>query len=209
MPPIELLIAFTIAAAFLTLVPGLDTALVMRTATVENAQRAFFAGLGIAMGCIGWGAIVGAGLGALLASSEIAYTALKLCGALYLFYLGVKLVRSPRQALDDAPVLTKESSAAGWFWRGFLTNMLNPKVGVFYVSFLPQFIPADAQAFLSSILLGSIHGALGVVWFVALIVATKPIAKAIREPSVLQWLDRVTGGIFIAFGIRLLVSEQR
>ena len=161
------------------------------------------------MGCIGWGAIVGAGLGALLAASEIAYTTLKWCGALYLFYLGVKLIRSPRQVLDDTPELAKESSAAGWFWRGFLTNMLNPKVGVFYVSFLPQFIPADAQAFLSSILLGSIHGALGVVWFVALIAATQPIARAIRRPFVLQWLDRITGGIFIAFGVRLLISEQR
>ena len=82
MPPAEYLIAFTIAAAFLTIVPGLDTALVMRTATVETTRRAMFAGLGVAMGCIGWGAIVGAGLGALLAASEIAYTALKWCGAI-------------------------------------------------------------------------------------------------------------------------------
>ena len=209
MPPTEYLVAFTIAAAFLTIVPGLDTALVMRTATVETPQRAIFAGLGVAMGCIGWGAIVGAGLGALLAASEIAYTALKWCGAIYLFYLGIKLIRSPRQTLDEAPDLGEGTSVAGWFWRGFLTNMLNPKVGVFYVSFLPQFIPVDAHALLSSILLGSIHGALGVIWFVTLIAATQPIARAIRKPAVLQWLDRITGGMFIAFGIRLLVSEQR
>ena len=209
MPPTEYLVAFTIAAAFLTIVPGLDTALVMRTATVETAQRALFAGLGVAMGCIGWGAIVGAGLGALLAASEIAYTALKWCGALYLFHLGVKLIGSPRQTLDAAPELGKETSKVGWFWRGFLTNMLNPKVGVFYVSFLPQFIPADAFAFLSSILLATIHAGLGVIFFIAIIAATQPIAKAIKKPAVLQWLDRITGGIFVAFGIRLLLSEQR
>ncbi|QKG72725.1 LysE family translocator [Erythrobacter mangrovi] len=209
MPSADYLIAFTIAAAFLTIVPGLDSALVMRTATVESARRAFFAGLGIAMGCVGWGAIVGAGLGALLAASEFAYIALKWCGALYLFYLGVKLIRSPRKALDEVPQLGKEASASGWFLRGFLTNMLNPKVGVFYVSFLPQFIPVGAHAFLSSILLGTIHGALGVAWFAILIAATQPIAKVLRKPAVLQWLDRLTGGVFLAFGARLLLSEQR
>lgn len=209
MPSAEYLITFTIAAAFLTIVPGLDSALVMRTATVESARRALFAGLGIAAGCIGWAAIVGAGLGALLAASEIAYTALKWCGALYLFYLGVKLIRSPRKSLDEAPESNDKGAGSGWFLRGFLTNMLNPKVGVFYVSFLPQFIPAGAHAFLSSLLLGSIHGALGVIWFTILIAATQPVARVLRKPAVLQWLDRLTGGVFIAFGVRLLVSEQR
>ena len=208
LPPIEFLLAFTIAASLLTITPGLDTALVIRIAAAENSRRAMLAGLGIATGCLGWGVIVAAGLGALLAASELAYDVLRWAGALYLFYLGYKLIRSPRRDFMETASVASDSGAKSWFWRGFLTNMLNPKVGVFYVSFLPQFIPTGVNVFASSVLLAMIHAMLGIAWFVALILATKPIAGALRKPHVVQWLDRVTGGIFVAFGVRLLISGR-
>ena len=208
LPPIENLIAFTIAASVLTITPGLDTALVVRTSAAESARNAMLAGLGICLGCLGWGAIVAAGLGALLAASELAYNVLRWIGAFYLFYLGFRLLRSPRRDFLESADHAADGESGNWFWRGFLTNMLNPKVGVFYVSFLPQFIPASANVFVSSLLLAAIHALLGFAWFVALILATRPIAGVLRRPKVTQWLDRVTGGIFVLFGVRLLFSSR-
>lgn len=207
-PPIEYLIAFTVAASLLTMTPGLDTALVIRTVVAENAKHAMLAGLGICAGCIGWGVIVAAGLGALLAASELAYDILRWVGAAYLLYLGFKLLRSPRREFMNDPPETTQGEPGNWFQRGFLTNMLNPKVGVFYVSFLPQFIPTSASVFASSVLLAVIHAMLGIAWFAVLILATRPIARTLRRPSVTQWLDRMTGGIFVLFGLRLLFSSR-
>lgn len=111
----QALVAFCIAAGLLTIVPGLDTALVLRTAAAEGAKDAALAGLGIAMGCVTWGAAVALGLGALLAASELAFTALKWAGALYLVWLGVNLILKPRSrfALELAEEAPARAAAAG------------------------------------------------------------------------------------------------
>ena len=140
MSPLEQsLIAFTLAAALLTITPGLDTALVLRTAAAEGPRRALSAGLGICLGCLAWGLLVAVGLGMLLEASELAYLALKWAGAGYLLYLGFRMI----VGAGDAAVAGdgEEAAGSGWFVRGMLTNLLNPKVGAFYVSFLPQFVP--------------------------------------------------------------------
>src|SRR3954469_18617960 len=175
MNPLPALLAFTAAAALLTITPGLDTALVLRTAAVEGPRRAFLASLGICLGCLAWGAIVALGLGALLAASRLAYTILRYVGAAYLVWLGVQLLLSPRTAVGEA-VQRPPASGPAWLRRGFLTNMLNPKVGVFYVSFLPQFIPADANVAALTLVLAAIHATLGLAWFLLLIAATRPLA---------------------------------
>jgi threonine/homoserine/homoserine lactone efflux protein len=209
MSPLEQsLIAFTLAAALLTVAPGLDTALVLRTAAAEGANRALLAGAGIALGCLAWGALVAVGLGALLAASELAYTILRWAGAAYLFWLGIQLIRSPRTELAvEGGTRDRRASAFTWFRRGLLTNLLNPKVGVFYVSFLPQFIPAGAAVAGTTLLLATIHALLGLLWFALLVAATQPIATALRRPAVLRFLDRATGGVFILFGARLALSR--
>jgi threonine/homoserine/homoserine lactone efflux protein len=209
MSPLEQwLIAFTLAAALMTATPGLDTALVLRTAAVEGARRAWSASLGIALGCLAWGAVVAGGLGVLLAASELAYTVLKWVGAAYLFYLGVRLILSRREAMgEDAPA-APEASAAAWFRRGLLTNLLNPKVGIFYVSFLPQFVPAGANVPATTLLLSAIHAGLGLLWFAALILATRPIAAALRKPRTIRVLDRATGAVFLLFAGRLALSRH-
>jgi threonine/homoserine/homoserine lactone efflux protein len=202
------LLAFTATAALLTITPGLDTALVLRTAAAEGPRRAMLAAVGIALGCLGWGLLVGLGLGALLAASQLAYETLRWAGALYLFYLGIKLIRAPRQSLDLAEGDVAAPAEANWLLRGFLTNMLNPKVGVFYVSFLPQFVPAGASVLGWSVLLASIHNVLGLIWFAALIAATRPLLGALRRPGVMRWLDRLTGGLFVAFGLKLALDAR-
>ena len=208
MTPTAALLAFTATATLLTITPGLDTALVLRTAAADGPRRAMLAAVGIALGCLGWGLLVGAGLGALLAASQLAYEALRWAGALYLFYLGLKLIRRPRQSLDLSEGEAEVQARPNWLLRGFLTNMLNPKVGVFYVSFLPQFIPAGASVLGWSVLLASIHNILGLLWFGALVLATRPLLKVLRRPGVLSWLDRATGALFVGFGLKLALSAR-
>jgi threonine/homoserine/homoserine lactone efflux protein len=207
MSPLEQsLIAFTLAAALLTITPGLDTALVLRTAAAEGPRRAFAAALGICLGCLAWGALVAVGLGMLLEASELAYLALKWIGAAYLLYLGVRLILVPRGgALADR---SEPAARANWFARGLLTNLLNPKVGAFYVSFLPQFIPAGASVPLTTLALAAIHAALGLIWFLLLIGATRPLARALRSRRIVATLDRLTGGVLIFFGLKLAFGRQ-
>ena len=209
MSPFEqTLIAFTLAAALLTVTPGLDTALVLRTAAAENGRRAFLAGLGVCLGCLAWGSIVALGLGMVLQASELAYTALRWAGAAYLLYLGLKLIGSRREAFEEGVEGARGGSPMAWFWRGLFTNLLNPKVGIFYVSFLPQFIPAGADVAGMTLLLAAIHALLGVAWFALLILATQPLAAALRNPRTVRLLDRITGGLFILFGARLALSRD-
>ena len=201
------LIAFVLAAGLLTVTPGIDTALVLRTAGVEGARKAALAGLGIALGCLAWGVFVALGLGLLLQASELAYTILRWAGAAYLVWLGIKLIRSRREGPIEAEA-ERTGGGGGWFWRGLLTNLLNPKVGIFYVSFLPQFIPAGADVQSTTILLAAIHAGLGLAWFGALILATRPIAAALRRPGTVRLLDRLTGGLFLMFGARLALVRD-
>ncbi|HEX6374760.1 MAG TPA: LysE family translocator [Allosphingosinicella sp.] len=200
------LIAFTLAAALLTVTPGLDTALVLRTAAAEGQRRAFAAALGICLGCLAWGALVAVGLGVLLEASEVAYLALKWAGAAYLLYLGLRLILVPRGEAEAGQGLTPARSS--WFVRGLLTNLLNPKVGAFYVSFLPQFVPAGASVPATTLLLAAIHALLGLLWFLLLIGATRPLARALRRPRLVRALDRLTGGVLIYFGLRLAFSRD-
>ena len=210
MTAVAALLAFTATAALLTITPGLDTALVLRTAAADGPRRAMLAAAGIALGCLTWALLVGAGLGALLAASQLAYEMLRWAGALYLLALGVKLIGAPRRMLDLSVSAERTIAPArpNWLLRGFLTNILNPKIGVFYVSFLPQFIPPGSSVLGWSVLLASIHNVLGLIWFGALVAATRPLLGALQRPGVMSWLDRLTGALFIGFGLKLAFNAR-
>ena len=121
------LIAYTAAATLLTITPGLDTALVLRTAATEGARRALWSGLGIITGCLVWATLVAAGLGVLLIASHPAYTVLRWLGAAYLLFVGLQLLRKPRTHIAGERTANRRTGSA--FTRGALTNLLNPKVG--------------------------------------------------------------------------------
>lgn len=209
MQSLPLLLAFVAAASVLTLTPGVDTAMVLRAATVDGRRPAQMAALGIALGCLAWGAAVSLGLGALLQASEMAYTCVKVLGAAYLIWLGGKLILAPREVLSDDDRLEAPSDARTAFFRGFLTNVLNPKIGIFYVTFLPQFVPLGANVAGHTFLLACIHVLLTLTWFGALIAATVPLSHFLHRPTVVQTLDRVTGGVFIVFGLKIAGSTTR
>jgi threonine/homoserine/homoserine lactone efflux protein len=199
------LVAYVAAAALLTMTPGLDTAMVLRTLALEGPRRAWLAWLGIACGCLAWGVAVACGLGVLLAASHLAYAVLRWLGAAYLAWLGANLILKPRSRLD----LGENAPATGnWWLRGFLTNLLNPKVGVFYVSFLPQFVPSHVPAAPFMVLLALIHDLLGLIWFAILIGAGTSMRQWIERGPVVRWLDRVTGAVFVGFGVRLALDRR-
>ncbi|WP_288377031.1 LysE family translocator [uncultured Pseudomonas sp.] len=200
------LIAFTLAATLLTITPGLDTALILRTSAVEGRKQGLRAALGINAGCLLWGAAVAFGLGALIAVSELAYDILKYCGAAYLAWLGVNMLLRPRQSL--APAEAEGRPAANWFLKGMMGNLLNPKVGIFYVSFLPQFIPQGQPLIAWTFGLVGIHVLLGLIWAVGLISATQSMAGVLRKGKVIQWMDRATGLVFVLFAARLALSRR-
>ncbi|WP_340646530.1 LysE family translocator [Phenylobacterium sp.] len=205
---VQSLLAFTGAAGLLTLTPGLDTALILRTAAVEGPKRAALAMIGILAGCFVWGGLVALGLGAVLQASTMAFNILKWAGAAYLVWLGVGLILRPRETFEVAETPAMTCSDTAWMRRGFLSNVLNPKMGVFYVSFLPQFLPAGVPAAPFMLLLTTIHVLLGVLWLTLLIAATQPIARVLKRTAVVRWLDRATGGVFIAFGLRLALERR-
>jgi threonine/homoserine/homoserine lactone efflux protein len=201
----QALLSFTAAAGLLTITPGLDTALVLRTAAVEGGRRALLAGLGICLGCLVWGLAVAVGLGGLLAVSRFAYDTLRIAGALYLIYLGVRLLTRPAPSLElDATTTASDN----WFARGLLTNLLNPKVGVFYVTFLPQFVPTGASVTGFSMILAGIHAVEGLLWFALLVLATRPLTRWLKRPRVAKGLDRATGVVFVGFGVGLLLDRR-
>lgn len=205
---LPLLTAFIAAATLLTMTPGVDTAIVLRAATMEGRRPALMASVGIALGCLIWGSAVSLGLGALLHASELAYTIVKFAGAAYLIWLGARLLLRPHAALNPEAGEALPQDGNDAFWRGLLTNLLNPKVGVFYVTFLPQFIPAGANVAGYSFFLASLHVVLTLAWFSVLIAATVPLSRFLRQSSAVKTLDRLTGGVFVAFGIGLAASSS-
>jgi threonine/homoserine/homoserine lactone efflux protein len=211
----QALLSFTCAAGLLTITPGLDTALVLRTAAVEGRKSAMQAGFGICLGCLAWGVVASLGLSALLAVSQFAYNALRIVGACYLGYLGITLfVRAFSSPSLDS---TNESSGKGhvitdvsqWLRRGLFTNLFNPKVGIFYVSFLPQFIPAGVQVWSFSMLLALIHATEGILWFLLLTSSTESLSGLLRRRHVVMTLDSAMGAILIAFGLKLAFDKAR
>lgn len=211
----EALLSFTFVAGLLTITPGLDTALVLRTAAVEGKRTAMLAGVGICVGCLVWGFAASLGLSAVLAVSRFTYSALRIAGAFYLSYLGIRLFTRAFSSLSPTRtaegVWKRHASTYGvqWLQRGLLTNLLNPKVGIFYLSFLPQFIPAGVQVWSFSMLLALIHATEGIFWFLLLTNATESLSGWLRRLRVVMVLDSAMGTILIAFGLKLVFEKAR
>ena len=194
------LLGFTAAATLLTLTPGVDTAMVLRSAATGGPKQGIAAAAGICLGLLVWGLGAASGLSLLLAASRTGFLVLKFCGAAYLLWLGAKMWRHKPAA---PPAAAQAAGTLAAFRRGFAGNMVNPKVGVFYITFLPQFIPAHASVPAFSMLLTGINLGLDMIWFAALIALTVPLARTLARPAVKHVLDRVTGATLIGFGLRL------
>lgn len=204
------LLTFAAAAGVLTVTPGVDTAMVLRASAAQGPRSGMAAAIGICLGCLVWGLGAAFGLTALLAASKLAFTVVKWLGAAYLTWLGLKLIIKPRMSFAEAVAGEGPSVQPGWpasFRRGLLTNLLNPKVGVFYITFLPQFIPPGYDVAAVSLLLAGVHALMGLLWLSVLVALTVPLGRVLRRAKVVKLLDRLTGAVFIGFGIRLALTE--
>ena len=211
---ITAVLAFAAAAGLLTVTPGLDTALVLRTAAVEGAGEARFAAFGICTGCLIWGTATSLGLTGLLAVSKLAYNAVRIAGACYLVYLGIRMwVRKREFNIETDPLsdaaARSENGGHRWLVRGLLTNVLNPKVGVFYITLLPQFIPRGGSIMTYSFLFTFVHVAEGLLWLTLLTIAVGPLRSWLRRPAVTRGLDCGTGTVLIGAGLGLALDRRR
>lgn len=197
------LLAFVPVAALLTITPGTDTMLVLRTAGLGGARPATLAALGIALGCLVWGLAVALGLGALLVASPQAFDWLRIAGAVYLGWIGIGLIIRPHQAGQTASVMSGTA-----FRRGLLTNLLNPKVGVFYLTLLPQFLPRGGADPAAGLLLAAVHVALTLGWFAILIGFARSLSPWLNSPAFTRTIDRVCGAVFIGFGLKLALGRR-
>lgn len=205
----QALLAFGIVAGLLTLVPGIDTALVVRSVLTRTRASAFGTAAGIVTGALIWGAAAAVGASALLAASELAYRLLTLAGAAYLVYLGVSLLvrtfvtRAAPPTQDTPPVSLRRA-----YLTGVGTNLLNPKVGVFYIATIPQFIPDGTVPVLMGLALAGVHAALSLVWFTALILGVGTVSRFLRSPRATRIVDRITGTVLVGFGVRLALEPH-
>jgi threonine/homoserine/homoserine lactone efflux protein len=201
------LLAFIPVALLLTLIPGADTALVTRNALALGLRGARWTILGIATGCLMHATASALGLSAILATSARAYEMVKLAGAAYLIWIGVQSIRGA-STTGAAPARAERSAHGHPFVQGFLTNALNPKVALFYLTFLPQFIPAGAPVLRTSLLLAMIHNVLGFAWLSLYARFVDRLRVALTRPMVKAWLERVTGGALMLLGARLAWSRR-
>ncbi|MEU3540024.1 LysE family translocator [Streptomyces paromomycinus] len=219
------LLGFTAVAVLLTVSPGPDFAVVLRTSLGSGRRSALCAALGIAAGCFVWGLAGAAGLTAMLSASQAAYDALRVAGALYLMWLGFQALRSARRASKAARGAEAGGTEAGVpvpeagpadrqsplqaFRTGLLTNVLNPKVGVVYMSLLPQFIPHDAPVVATTLLLVAVHAVLGLVWLGGIALAVHRARAFFQRPRVRRRMDQATGGVLLALGAAVGVETAR
>jgi threonine/homoserine/homoserine lactone efflux protein len=208
------LIAFVGVAALLTIAPGPDMALVLRNSLARGQGSVLPTALGICAGCVIWGAASSVGIATVLNTSAQLYDALRLAGAAYLVFLGVRtLVEVWRTRADDADAApgrqdaTPQSNRSA-FRQGLISNLLNPKVGVFYTTFLPQFIAPGQNVFLMSIALASVHATMGLVWLTLYGNAAVRLGDVIRRGRVRRAIESTTGGILVAFGVAVAVERR-
>ena len=206
-------LSFAVLAGLLTVIPGLDTALVLRSALTQGKRPAFATALGITAGTLLWGAAAAVGVSALLLASTAAYTVLRVVGAAYMVFLGGRMLWTAvrrRATVDAAPVPDDVSAPGIWraWTRGLLTNLLNPKIGAFYVAVLPQFIPAGTSHLAVGVLLALVHDVEGMLWFTAVIFGAASIRGWLLRRSAQRAVDGTTGVALIGFGVKLGLSAR-
>jgi threonine/homoserine/homoserine lactone efflux protein len=202
------LLSFLIAAVLITVSPGPDNLMVLGVGMSQGRKHGVVFGLGCALGCLSHTVLAAVGVSALIAASPAAFTALKVCGGLYLVWLGINALRSRGGATATA-VSSVEESLSRLFAKGVFANAINPKVVLFFLSFLPQFVvPEHGNANWQTAALGIAFTLQAAVLFGLLGLFSGAVGQWLaRKPRIGMWLDRLAGGIFVALGVKLIVSR--
>lgn len=212
-------IAFLGIAALLTIIPGPDTALVTKNAIARGRTAAFFTTFGICLGCLCHATASALGLSLVLRESARLYGWMKLAGAGYLVYLGGRALwaaaKGQKGSLAEIEsgsqhaVSIRQRSARGRsFGEGLFTNLLNPKVAIFYLTFLPQFIAPGESVLRKSLFLAGIHVLMGLIWLCSYAILLDRMSSVLAQPSFKRRLEAISGAVLVAFGLRLAMERR-
>jgi threonine/homoserine/homoserine lactone efflux protein len=200
----ELLLPFLLASMLVTVVPGADMALVTRQVLVGGPRLAYRTIAGNLTGLLVHGFALAVGLSALIVASATAYTTVKLAGAAYLIWLGVQTIRTSKQVQPAAPITAPRHA----FLQGLLSTVLNPKPALFFLTFLPQFVDPDRAVLAQTLTLAAVHVVVGLIWLTTYAHLVDRARAVLTAPNVNAWLERTTGAVLIALGIRVAVERR-
>jgi RhtB (resistance to homoserine/threonine) family protein len=199
---------FLAAGILLNLTPGPDTVYILGRSIAQGREAGVASALGISLGSIFHTCAAALGLSAILATSAIAFGAIKLLGGVYLIFLGIKMILDRRKRLSLPSHFRRRTTIAA-FRQGILTNVLNPKVALFFLAFLPQFIdPASNAKVAAFILLGLTFVTTGTIWCLILAWFASVFSERLRRSEIIsQWLNRTAGALFVFLGLRLATTR--
>lgn len=203
---------FVVSGLLLNIAPGPDSILIMTRSATQGWRAGLLATWGIGTGVFVHVFAAAVGLSALLATSATAFVLVKLVGAAYLVWMGIGMLRSRTKPAGDAMAApaARPAGAREIFLQGFLTNVLNPKVALFFLAFVPQFIAPDAPSKpLAFIVLGAIFDFNGMLWCHALALSTAFASRRLQPGAAIgRWLNRTMGALFVALGLRLALASR-
>jgi RhtB (resistance to homoserine/threonine) family protein len=206
------LLVFLGVAAMVIVLPGPDTAVVTKNVLVHGRRAAMGTSLGVSAGLSVWTLAAALGVASVVRTSEVAFTVLKLIGALYLVWLGIQALRAASHAVAAQPASEDERGrvmgARGGFRQGFLSDLANPKIGVFFTSLLPQFVDPGQPVLIPFLILGGVFVLMTVVWLSAYCMVAARAAQTLQRPRVRAALDRITGIALIGIGLRLATEHR-
>ena len=203
------LVSFTVASVLIVLLPGPDSLVVVRGLVRGGRRGGLATAAGVLCGLAVWVAATTLGLSALLRASQAGYDVLKVAGACYLVWMGVRSLLAMRRTAaevateGDGPMAPARLLGGSGFVAGLLTDILNPKVGVFFVSFLPGFVPDGYSVGWTTLGFGILFTVLTAIYFLGLVAVSGTVAHWMRVPRIRRRLDALTGLVLVAFGIRL------
>ena len=204
------LLLFVASGVLLNITPGPDMLYVVARSTAQGARAGAAAALGIAAGCLVHIMAAAFGLSAVIAASATAFTALKVLGAIYLVYVGLSLIFASRASPTAmASVKFAPAKLRAIFVQGFLTNALNPKVALFFLALLPQFIDADATSKpLAFLFLGAIFNVNGTLWNLLVAWSAARFGSGLQHTRFAVWLNRCIGGVLVYIGVRIALAKH-
>jgi threonine/homoserine/homoserine lactone efflux protein len=210
--PVHLLVYIGIVVA-IALLPGPDTAVVTKNALIHGREAALGSAIGVNVGLSVWTLATALGVAAILRSSATVYDALKLVGALYLVWIGARTLWDSRRPRGGAAAGTAAASGPraidrrGGFRQGVISNLANPKVGIFFTSLLPQFVSPHGSALLQMLMLGAIFLTFNVFWMCGYALAAVRLAHVLSRARVKAVIDRFSGLVLVGVGIRLAIER--
>lgn len=205
----ENLLLFVMSGLLLNITPGSDILYILGRSSSQGFRGGAIAALGIGAGCIVHVMAATVGISAVIAASATAFTVVKYVGAAYLVYIGIMMFRKRKETSGDIQPMPA-TRLRTIFWQGFLTNALNPKVALFFLAFLPQFISPDAEnKSLALLFLGLLFNFNGTLWNIFVAWAASNVANRIRQTGALtKWMNRAIGALFIYFGVKLAAIQS-